>query len=591
MRDHAAVLVAVAAVVGALIARGPSPWIGLGFVVLAVAVRRPTALAVGVLLLAGGLAARANAGLVAPDPGAFEGWATMLTDPESSGSGVRADVRLEDGRHLQAVTRSRAGLDALRVAQAGNRVLLVGRLERPPPGATWLAARHVVGVLAIDHVMKRSAGPPWMRAANGLRDLLARGADVLPDRQRALFLGFVLGDTRGQPADIADDFRGAGLSHLLAVSGQNVAFVLALAGPFVRRLGLWSRLPATLAVIGFFALVTRFEPSVLRASAMAALAVAASTLGREASSIRLLALAVTALVLVDPFLVRSVGFQLSAGACVGIVVLSPVIARFLPGPRSLAESLAVTLGAQAGVAPLLIAVFGGFPGAGVPANLLAAPAAGPVMVWGLAAGVVAGITGRPTAAFLHWPTSMMIGWIASVAHQAAALPLGEIHGRELLVLAGGSALVAAAHSVGFVGARRGGVVLIVSALVAPALGLRAQPPLHATLTPGAILWRADAAVLDLDGRVNAPRLLEALRREGVRDLDVVVARTSSASLNEVLDALRRRFSIGRLVTPTPGAHPATVAAGELRVDIRPVGGRLTVEITVLSSGNARGPPV
>jgi competence protein ComEC len=430
-----------------------------------------------------------------------------------------------------------------------------------------------------------------MRAANGLRDLLVRGADGLPERERPLFLGFVLGDTRGQPADIADAFRGAGLSHLLAVSGQNVAFVLALAGPFLRRLGLRARLPATLAVIGFFALVTRFEPSVLRASAMAALAVTAATLGRQASSIRLLALAVTALVLIDPFLVRNVGFQLSAGACVGIVVLSGAIARALPGPRSLAEALAVTLGAQAGVAPLLITVFGGVPVAGVPANLLAAPVAGPVMVWGLAAGIVAGVTGGAAATLLHWPTSVMIGWIAWVAHRAAALPLGEVHGRELVVLVCGSALVAAAHHLGFVGVRRAGSVLMAIAVVAPAVGLRAPPPQRVTVTPGATLWRANAAVLDLDGRVDASRLLEALRRQGVADLDVVVARTSSASLREALDALRRRFTIGHLVTPASSPDPAMLTVGDLRVDVRPVGGRLTVEITVEPSGSARGPPV
>ena len=75
-------------------------------------------------------------------------------------------------------------------------------------------------------------------------------------------------------------------------------------------------------MIAFFALITRFEPSVLRASAMAAVAVTATTLGRDSSSLRLLALAVGGLVLVDPFLVHSVGFQLSVAACVGIVLLS-----------------------------------------------------------------------------------------------------------------------------------------------------------------------------------------------------------------------------------------------------------------------------
>ena len=313
-----------------------------------------------------------------------------------------------------------------------------------------------------------------------------------------------------------------------SLSGQNVAFVMALAGPLLRRLGLRARLPATLAVIGFFALLTRFEPSVLRASAMAALAVTASTLGRDASSVRLLALAVTGLVLIDPFLVDMVGFQLSAGACVGIVVLSPVIARAVPGPRAIAEALAVTIGAQAGVAPVLIAVFGGIPVAGVPANLLAAPAAGPVMVWGLGAGVVAGLIGGVSAMALHWPTHLLIAWIAWVAHSAASLPLGEIHERELGLLAIGAVVAAVAQHVGFVGVRRAGLVLVATATVAPAMALRASAPLRVALAPGATLWRADAAVLDIDGRVDGARLLEALRRAGVARLDLVVARTSSS---------------------------------------------------------------
>jgi competence protein ComEC len=560
-------------------------------VAVAFAARRPAVLVIGVLVLSTGLSARASAGLVTPPPGPFDGWATMLTDPEATGSGVRADARLDDGRHVQAIARSGASAADLRVARAGERIRVGGRLERPPPGASWLTARHVVAVLAVDHISARSAGAPWMRAANGLRGLLARGADGLPARERSLFLGFVLGDTRGQPVDIADDFRGAGLSHLLAVSGQNVAFVLALAGPFLRRVGLRVRLPATLAVIGFFALLTRFEPSVLRASAMAALAVTASTFGRQASSMRLLALAVTGLVLVDPFLVRMVGFQLSAGACVGIVVLSPLIARVLPGPRVIAQALAVTVGAQAGVAPVLITVFGGIPVAGVPANLLAAPAAGPVMVWGLGAGVGAGLLGGSAATLLHWPTHLLVAWIARVAHWAASLPLGEIRGRELVVLAIGSVLTSAAHHVGFVGVRRAGVVLIACALVAPAAALRAPPPVRMAVTPGATLWQAHASVLDLDGRVDAAHLMEELRRAGITRLDVVVARTASSAVSDAIDALRHRFRIGQVLTPSTSTAPTSFAIGVLRVEVRPVAGRLVVEISSDATGSARGPPV
>ena len=403
-----------------------------------------------------------------------------------------------------------------------------------------------------------------MQAANAVRGLLVRGADALTARERPLFLGFVLGDTRGQAADLTDDFRGAGLSHLLAVSGQNVAFVLALAAPLLRRVGLRARLPATLAVIVFFALVTRFEPSVLRASAMAALAVTAATVGREASSARVLALAVTGLVVLDPFLVRSVGFQLSVGACIGIVLLAPVIARTLRLPRPLAEPLSVTLAAQAGVAPVLVAVFGGIPVAGIPANVLAAPVAGPVMIWGLSAGLLAGAVGGTVATILHWPTRVMIGWIAWIAHRGALLPTGELRARELVVIGAGAIVVALAARAGYVGVRRGGLALMPLAVAAPAVVLHATPPLHVSLTSGAQLWRAGGSVLELDGRVDAAQLLEAARRAGVTGLDVVVARTGSVGVRAALDALRHRYDIGRVLAPSNTRTSVSVATGRAR---------------------------
>src|SRR3546814_15095963 len=105
------------------------------------------------------------------------------------------------------------------------------------------------------------------------------------------------------------------MTHLLAVSGQNVAFCLVLAGPLLRRLRLWLRLAATLAVIAMFGLMTRFEPSVLRASAMAALAATVITIGRPASRVRIIGLAAPGLLLVDPLLLHPAGFRLSLAAC------------------------------------------------------------------------------------------------------------------------------------------------------------------------------------------------------------------------------------------------------------------------------------
>ncbi|MCB1018059.1 MAG: ComEC/Rec2 family competence protein, partial [Acidimicrobiales bacterium] len=266
----AAVALAVGVVAGATLAR-PVP----GPVLAALAVglvrwRRPVALVLLAAALASTWGAAAHRGLAPAPAGRHHGWVTLLTDPSPVASGVQVEVRL-GRRHVEAWARGGAS-GSLRARLSGEQVLVTGRLRPLTDPGAWQVARHLSGRLEIDVVEGWRPGTPPVQAANRLHRLLARGAADLPDDTRALFLGFVLGDDRGRSELVTDDFRGAGLMHLLAVSGQNVAFVLALFAPALRRLGLRSRFVATLALLAFFALLTRFEPSVLRATAMAAIA-------------------------------------------------------------------------------------------------------------------------------------------------------------------------------------------------------------------------------------------------------------------------------------------------------------------------------
>src|SRR4029077_11427337 len=173
--------------------------------------------------------------------------------------------------------------------------------------------------------------------------LVLRGTAPLPPTPRALLAGFLLGDTRSVPDPVVADYRESGLSHLLAVSGENVAFTLALFGPLLRRLALGPRTVAAIAIVLLFATMTRFEPSVLRATALALVALGSSFVGRPASSLRALGLAGIVLLVVDPFLLHSVAFLLSCGASAGIAVLSTPIRRRLRGPAWLRDPLAVSL--------------------------------------------------------------------------------------------------------------------------------------------------------------------------------------------------------------------------------------------------------
>jgi competence protein ComEC len=319
------------------------------------------------------------------------------------------------------------------VLDAGDRITLRGWL-RPLEGYDerfrWHHAVARFDASALAAFERPDA--PHLRLANAIRRVVLRGTATLPPTERALVAGFLLGDTRALPDDVLERFRAAGLSHLLAVSGANVAFTLGLLGPVLRRCSRGARLAATLAVLGVFGAMTRWEPSVMRACAMAACAVVAIHLGRPARTTRVLAVAVTLLLALDPFLLHSVGFQLSCGASLGIALLAAPFAARLRGPAWLRESLGTTAAAQVGVAPVLLPVFGSMPLVALPANLLAVPVAGPLTMWGLASGAVTGGTGSVApglATILQAPTRLMADAMLGIADAAAHVPVAlDVHG-------------------------------------------------------------------------------------------------------------------------------------------------------------------
>ena len=588
MSDLWAVALAVSAWVGATVA-APVPLLAGAVITAAgLALRRPAVLCVGVAVAASVLATRSHDGLSPPARGQWAGVATLVDDPADVSGALRVTVRV-GGKRVEAWARgSSAG--ALRARLAGERVWLAGRIQPlPAPLRARLAPRHVAGRLAVEKVGAWAPGGLPSRLANGIRRTMMDGAQSLSPDRRALFGGFVLGDDRGQSVEVADDFRASGLTHLLVVSGQNVAFVLALAGPALRRTGLRTRFGLGLGVLLLFGLLTRWEPSVLRAVAMAAVALLADTLGRPVSRLRVLALAVTGLILVDPLIASSVGFRLSVAACAGIAVLAAPLGAVLPGPRPLASALGVTLAAQVGVAPVLVPTFGALPVVSIPANLLALPAAGPLSVWAMAAGLPAGLAGGAVARAVHFPTDLLLRWVAGVARMAATAPLGQLRAHHLLALAAGVTVAFAAGRLIGTGGRRLAAIVVAGVLVVVSVPAVRPGPLDGrTVAPGARLWRdGGATVLVVDGARSPAAILAGLRDAAVRRLDaIVVGRPGSGAAGVVEPAVHRygpAVVLAPAGSPLPGATApekgTLVRLGSLTVTIVHDRPRLEVEVS------------
>ena len=229
----------------------------------------------------------------------------------------------------------------------------------------------------------------------------------MPKREAALARGFVLGDDDGVDEVTKEDFIRAGLSHLLAVSGENVTLLALLAMPVLAALGipLRERLVWTVALIAVYVPLAGSGPSIQRAGVMGAVGLLATLAGRRASRLYALGLAAVVTLAIDPSVASNVGWQLSFAAVLGILLLASPIrawlgARFGPGQwrRTLAEGIAVTISATLATAPLIAHVFEELSLTSLAANVLALPAVAPAMWLGMVSAALAQIPGVPLGA-------------------------------------------------------------------------------------------------------------------------------------------------------------------------------------------------
>ncbi|TDD92457.1 DNA internalization-related competence protein ComEC/Rec2 [Saccharopolyspora karakumensis] len=305
---------------------------------------------------------------------------------------------------------------------AGQRLTVRGKAAPPRDGQLVLA------LVPVYRAPSEVAAPPqWQRVAAdmraGLREIAGRH---LGPEAAGLLPGLVVGDTSGLDPEVEQEFEAAGLSHLTAVSGANLAIVCGAVLVLLRLLGMGPvvcALGAGAALVGFVAL-TGPEPSVLRAAVMGAITLLALVLGRRRSALPALAASVIGLLVLLPELAVSAGFALSVAATAGLVLLAPVWAAALRArgvPVGLAEAIAVPVAAHVVTAPLIAAISGGVSLVAVPANLLAAPVIAPATVFGVLATVAAPVSTWAAAVgvVLAGPE---LEWVLLVADRASAVP-------------------------------------------------------------------------------------------------------------------------------------------------------------------------
>ncbi len=563
--------------------------VGMVALVLAAASLRPRFILLALMLLIGARAGTAVDALqpVETRPVLGEQF-RLVDDPRPDGVTWRAIAEISGERVLVTARNPQAG--PLRTAAAGDDVVLRGTLRGAAPESSWAISRRIVGQMTVTDAQleSRASGPRGL--ATSVRALIRDGAASISRDRRVLFTGLVFGDDRGQNVIVADNFRAAGLGHLLAVSGQNVVFVLVLASPLLGRLRkIPIRVVGSFVVLAAFGFLTRFEPSVTRAIVMMGLVLVAQAVGRPGGAASALPPAVIGLLLLEPLLAWSLAFQLSVCATGGLIVLAPRIADWLPGPTALRLATAATIAAQAFVAPLLLSTFGQVSIVAVPANLVAAPAAAGVMMWGLLVGPIAGLAPSGVATLLHLPTRALLWWIDGVAALTARVDIGEVTAWHLGAIALGGMFWHVREGLLIVPASV--TASITAALVVGGLGMPLIVPQelpagrHIAVAGVEIVRSSSGTDLVLvSGSAREAETIEALRRARLGRIDLLIALDGSRPTGRLVRVIDQRFDVTEVWAPrgheVPGAHtvsPMEGVVGSLRIRSTPGDGLVVVE--------------
>ena len=361
----------------------------------------------------------------------------------ATGFGYRTDLRVE---HLWYEDREVLRGGAVQVQAGdlrtgvGDRVRVDGELSKPESSedgfdyARYLSTKGISAIVTAGSVAPVDDDLGWIGRVHRQTDVaLSYG---LRPKEASIVRGMLFGDRSRIPEDVEEDFQRSGIAHILAISGQHVAVLAAMAYFLLRAFAVpvAARNPATLGLVWLYVVIAGAPPSAVRAAVVATLVLAAPIFNRQLSPLHFMTTMLAVVLAYNPALIFSTGFQLSVAAVFGILLLRKpfkefvrrtVLRPFAKPPSLLADLLSISLAAQVATAPIIASTFEEVSVIGTLTNLVAVPLSGPILslgLFGAAAGTV--------APALAYPLNASNGFLVSVlewtAHTASALPFAVV---------------------------------------------------------------------------------------------------------------------------------------------------------------------
>ncbi len=435
---------------------------GLVALLFGLAVRPPRAGSAVATIAAGGgallIGMRVLLGPAAPPPpplptgsGPWTAEVVAVGSPLDGQQTVRLNLEVDPGPVPVAAT-----LPAFPAVRSGYLIEVGGRLRPPPdddPYGEYLRRTGAAGSLraASVRIVTASDGITLQRARESAGDALRL---ALPEPEAGLAAGILIGLRERVDRALAADFATAGTSHVVAISGWNIAIVAGIVVAVMRGRPRRVVAMAVAGTIAAYVVAAGASPSVVRAAVMAGVVLGARESGRAARAPAALALAAVGMPAVEPAMIGDAGFRLSVAATAGLLAWGTPLGRWFGGlaggrmPGWLAEGLGISLAAQAATLPDVLMTFGRLSLVAPVTNLAVVPLVPAAMGAGVLAmaGGGAAMLGLPAiiATLLGLPAWLLLHVMVAVVRASAGLPFAAV---SIPPEAGGVAALGAAAAV------------------------------------------------------------------------------------------------------------------------------------------------
>ncbi len=270
----------------------------------------------------------------------------------------------------------------------GDYIKLTGTYNKPSKAtnfggfdyANYLKSKKIFGTIKLKQaeILKQNSNNFLFTISNNIFLKIKNSVqNELPEEQANLLLGVLLGYKEELPKELQENFRESNISHILAVSGLHVSYIIFVILNILQKLeGKRKANIHTLFFIILYMFITNFAPSVVRAGIMATIAIMASLTYNKNDIWTSIAISFLIILIYNPYLITSAGVLLSYGGTIGIILFQKNVSQMFqkikfkgkpykyntnkPSVRAInyiKKTLSVTFAAQLVIAPIIVKMF------------------------------------------------------------------------------------------------------------------------------------------------------------------------------------------------------------------------------------------